>query len=180
MVKKKQSYQYWPQTIVALVAVTVIFIVALIGYQQPSEDSLPQVVEKKIPGTMFLTLNGKEVVLQDLIKTDKNLLIFWATWCGPCVEEIKNMPKLLPLIKEKGYAPIFVNYDHEDTLASAEAFAKNMALRQRSIQGAICFLNWEFLHSQCPLLWISQGKFCVRSGAGCKSLVCSVASSSRS
>ncbi len=128
MAKKKQSYQYWPQTIVALVAVTVIFIVALIGYQQPSEDSLPQVVEKKIPGTMFLTFNGKQVVLQDLIKTDKNLLVFWATWCGPCVEEIKEMPELLPLMKKKGYTPIFVNYDHEDTLVAAETFAKKYGI----------------------------------------------------
>lgn len=70
---------------------------ALLG--QPLE-----ITGKTLDGQAFdgSSLRGK-VVLVD----------FWATWCGPCLEEIPNIKKYYDLYKDKGFEVIGYNLDDE-------------------------------------------------------------------
>jgi peroxiredoxin len=49
-------------------------------------------VERKAPSFSLKTLDGNQVVLDDL-KGKPILLKFWATWCPSCVEELPPMQK---------------------------------------------------------------------------------------
>lgn len=125
--KKKKGFEYWPQSILVLLAlVTVIVATFAIFRGMPSEPDLPK--DANIGATTLLNFKDKDVTVSDLLISEKNLLIFWATWCAPCVDEIKEMPKLLPLIKEKGYTPVFVNYDSPENKVIADDFAKKYGI----------------------------------------------------
>jgi peroxiredoxin len=50
-------------------------------------------VERKAPSFCLKTLDGNQVVLNDL-KGKYILLKFWATWCPSCLEELPMMEKL--------------------------------------------------------------------------------------
>ena len=54
----------------------------------PSLSSLPEITLKNI--------DGKDVKLSDYGANQKITVIsFWATWCKPCIKELKNMKILL-------------------------------------------------------------------------------------
>ncbi|MBF0473378.1 MAG: TlpA family protein disulfide reductase, partial [Nitrospirae bacterium] len=54
------------------------------------------------------------------------LLNFWATWCGPCQEEIPAMNQLLERFKKKGFIILAVSIDDDDETVSN--FLKNTAM----------------------------------------------------
>ncbi len=65
------------------------------------------------------TLDGEWLRLEDL---DGPVVInFWASWCGPCVEE---EPHLVALSKEYAGRVHFVGVDIKDTRANAQAFVE--------------------------------------------------------
>ncbi|MBI3812982.1 MAG: TlpA family protein disulfide reductase [Nitrospinae bacterium] len=58
--------------------------------------------EEKLPAPDFtlMTLDSKKVALKDL-KGKYVFLNFWATWCGPCKEEMPSMERLYQRLKSK-------------------------------------------------------------------------------
>jgi len=61
------------------------------------------------------------------------LLNLWATWCGPCRQEMPHLVELQEKYGEKGFEVIGLNVGFQDTdepepIADIEAFAKKMRL----------------------------------------------------
>jgi len=125
--KKKVKFAYWPQAILALAALTTVFCALYFLNKGRSSDdvlSTEQPQSPSLPGLSLIDFQNKELALKDMLSGDKNLLIFWATWCGPCVDEMKKMPELLPKLKQKGYSTIFLNYDPPEKRKIAAIFAQ--------------------------------------------------------
>lgn len=62
------------------------------------------------------------------------LVDFWATWCGPCLQEIPNLLNLHKAYNEKGFEVVGVNLD--DDPATVERFLNYQPLPWESIYGA--------------------------------------------
>ncbi len=67
----------------------------------------------KAPDFRLENLEGKPIELKSL-KGKVILLNFWATWCGPCKEEMPSMENLYQRFNRKEFALLAVSVDYEE------------------------------------------------------------------
>ena len=106
-----------------------------------SENANPQAQEagKRMLGSVNrLTSVGKPIELEgvflDGTKLDWKkqfdgkvvLVTFWASWCGPCRQEMEHLMKLYPYYHPKGFDVLGINLDDEKS--TAEGFVKENKL----------------------------------------------------
>jgi len=69
--------------------------------------------DKKAPDFSLQDLNGKKFGLNQF-KGKVIFINFWATWCGPCKEEMPSMEVLHQQFKEKKFILLAVSVDYGD------------------------------------------------------------------
>ncbi len=77
------------------------------------------VIGKPAPEIAGVDLDGKERKLSDY-RGKVVVLVFWGTWCGPCMREIPHERELAARLKDKPFALLGVNCD-QDKQAALEA-----------------------------------------------------------
>ena len=60
---------------------------------------------------------GQPVSFLEEYRGDVTLVNIWATWCGPCKEEIPALDTLYRALKDKGFRIAAVSIDTEDSVA---------------------------------------------------------------
>jgi peroxiredoxin len=68
--------------------------------------------DKKTPDFSLKDLNGKKVEIKQF-KGKIVFLNFWATWCGPCKEEMPSLEVLHQQFKEKKFVLLTISVDYE-------------------------------------------------------------------
>ena len=68
--------------------------------------------DKKTPDFSLKDLNGKKVEIKQF-KGKIVFLNFWATWCGPCKEEMPSLEVLHQQFKEKQFVLLTISVDYE-------------------------------------------------------------------
>jgi peroxiredoxin len=68
--------------------------------------------DKKAPDFSLQDLSGKKVGLKQF-REKIIFLNFWATWCGPCKEEMPSLEALHHQFKEKNFVLLTVSVDYE-------------------------------------------------------------------
>lgn len=88
---------------------------------------LPMAHAKRVPNLGFQDLTGKTTNLSDL-RGSITVINFWATWCGPCQEELPLLSKLEQQYESRKVRFVAVsadeNADSSKTRAKIDAFAK--------------------------------------------------------
>ncbi len=65
------------------------------------------------PNFAYNDRNGKINALENLKGKNGTLVIFWASWCGPCRQEIPELKKLYKTYQAKGINFISISIDHD-------------------------------------------------------------------
>ncbi|MFC5456594.1 TlpA family protein disulfide reductase [Prosthecobacter fluviatilis] len=128
------------------------------------EDRIKDMKSKAAPLELkFTALDGRAVDVSKL--QGKVVLIdFWATWCGPCVEELPKVIKLYKELHEKGFEVIGVSLDQDK--AELEAFLKEKGMEWPQYfdgKGAENELFMKYKLESIPTAWLLNKKGVVAS-----------------
>ena len=87
----------------------------------------PVAQSQDLPTTMVRDINGKQIPFNETFEKGKVTLVsFWATWCIPCKQEIKNIKTKLPdWKKEVDFNYMTVSIDDSRATAMVKTFSKS-------------------------------------------------------
>ncbi len=81
-------------------------------------------VGDKVPDYSFSTLDGGRVDAADISGTNAVMMVFWATWCPHCKEEIPDINKLHKKYGPKGLKVVGVNVGVNDSAKRVKKYMK--------------------------------------------------------
>lgn len=91
---------------------------------------LAQESENKLQGTAanfeLEDMEGDIYELNNFLGKGPVLLSFWATWCKPCIEELKAYNKIYQEYKEEGFTIVAISTDSERSVAKVKPFISSM------------------------------------------------------
>ena len=82
------------------------------------DDLLNLAVGKPAPGIEGVDMDGKPLKLSDQ-KGKVVVLVFWGTWCGPCMAQVPEERKLVERLKGQPFALLGVDCDRDKDTARA-------------------------------------------------------------
>lgn len=100
-------------------------------FVQQMEAAKPISVGHKAPEFSISTADGKTIKLSDY-KGKYVMLDFWASWCGPCRQEMPNVVKQYATYKGKGLNILGISLDEDKTAWLAAVRQMNMTWEQAS------------------------------------------------
>jgi peroxiredoxin len=89
--------------------------------------SLPALAGNKATNFTVRNIKGKYLRLSDFNK-QVVLMNFWATWCKPCLVELRHLQKLYKKYKSKGFVVLAVSMDGPETRAKVKPFIRRYKL----------------------------------------------------
>ncbi len=111
--------------------IVLILLVSLSFTAEGGEEALfsririsPIKGDKKAPDFSLKDLTGKKVEIKQF-KGKTIFLNFWATWCGPCKEEMPGLEVLHKQFKEKNFVLLTISVDYEGTKPVQEFINKH-------------------------------------------------------
>jgi thiol-disulfide isomerase/thioredoxin len=111
---------------VALFA-ALLAVAILAGCSTPSKPA------SAVPQFSLSSLEGKTVAMKDL--SNKVVIVdFWATWCGPCREEIPHLNELYSELKGKGLEIVGISMDTDGT-DGVKDFAREFRIQYPIVMG---------------------------------------------
>ena len=103
--------------------ITVILILIFSIVLTAQENSTQEI--KKAHNFILEDLDGEFVELNEITGEGPILLSFWATWCKPCIQEMKELNKIYEEYKSKGFNLIAISIDSEKSVSRVKPFIKS-------------------------------------------------------
>ena len=114
------------------IAFLFVILAAALASACSSGKERPAGSMKPVPQFTLSSLDGKTVAMKDL--SNKVVVIdFWATWCGPCREEIPHLNKLYADYKGQGLEIIGISMD--DGPDVVREFARELRMEYPLVMG---------------------------------------------
>jgi len=74
------------------------------------------------------SIDGKTVHLSDHLGKDVVLLSFWATWCGPCINEMPKLEAIYKKYQPQGFQVLSISMDGQETASQVEPTARRVGV----------------------------------------------------
>ncbi len=87
-------------------------------------------IGKKAVEFSLPAVNGETVALQSL-RGKVVLLNFWATWCGPCRQELPELVRVHEKFRERGLAVVAITVDNE--MENVRVFLKKYDIKLQAL-----------------------------------------------
>ena len=84
----------------------------LIEFAEKGRRLLPR---DSFPDFTYMDTTGKKTTLDDVKGKYGTLIIFWASWCGPCRQEIPELKELYNQYNSKGISLVSISLDNSFT-----------------------------------------------------------------
>jgi len=70
-------------------------------------------------------LNGGRFTLSENLGRGPTLILFWATWCRPCKQELKEYKSIFETYQEKGVQVLAISEDNSKTQSQIKPFIQS-------------------------------------------------------
>jgi len=80
--------------------------------------------EGTLPPIKLKSLSGNYVDIQKEIGDGPILINFWATWCTPCIKEMKAIEPIYNKYKDQGFKVFSISIDDINTVSRIKGFMK--------------------------------------------------------
>jgi peroxiredoxin len=115
-----------------------------LGLQAPEE-----VVEA--PGFSLPDLTGKKIQLREL-RGKLVLLNFFATWCGPCRDEMPGMERLFRIHRDNGFVVVAINV--QESAKTVRPFVQQLKLSFPTVLDAEASVSREYGVRALPVTFL--------------------------
>lgn len=92
-------------------------------------------ISGEVPAITLDTFAGKPFTLKAAEK-DATLLVFWASWCGPCIMEIPALIRLHEKYQARSFQIVAINVDEPGKLAQAKRLAAKYGINYPTLIGS--------------------------------------------
>ena len=98
--------------------VLVVFVVsyALFGLNVSAADPVEEV--PLFPNIAFTALDGSRQLDLESFRGRPVLMTFWASWCGPCRQELPELQKLYAELADEGFELVTINTDNSAVIGA--------------------------------------------------------------
>lgn len=105
------------------------FLIAFLFFSAPY--SYAAEVGSLAPDFSLKTLDGDSIKLSDYRGKNPVYIIFWATWCPACKEEIPKLKEIYSQFQPKGLVMLAVNVGINDSAKKAASYKERHKLPYR-------------------------------------------------